>query len=126
MIDRLARVALAMATLALVFAPALLRGDHVPGPRDVAAAVLAPTTDDGAAVTTPRPRDLDPSDALVALLLVAIGLGAITASRRPAPELVMVGDRTRPPIPHDRRGPPSSLVASGAADRPRPATKEER
>jgi hypothetical protein len=108
-ITRLGRVALAMATLALVFAPALLRGDHVPGPREVTAAVLAPTTDDAAAVAAPRPRDLDTADALLATLLVAIGIGSLTASRRPPRALVVV-ERALPPAPRRRRGPPASLA----------------
>jgi hypothetical protein len=104
-------VALAIATLALVFAPALLRGDHVPGPREVSAAMLAPTTGDGAAVSSTRMRDdLEIADVLLATLLVAIGIAAVVGSRRRAPESVVLVERARPPLARRRRGPPALLA----------------
>jgi hypothetical protein len=101
-------VALAVATLALVFAPALAAAPGVPiEPRDVAAAVLAPSTDAGAAITPTRPREVDDGDVLLVALLVVLGLAAVVAARRPAARGVARPHLVVAHLPLSRRGPPA-------------------
>jgi hypothetical protein len=91
-----------------VFAPALVGdGAHEPAPRAVAAAVLAPTTDDGAAVTSTKPRGIDTTDVLVAVLVAAAGIGCVAAARRRPPARTSPAFGLVEGLPRARRGPPA-------------------
>jgi hypothetical protein len=108
---RTARIVLVVVSLALVFAPrALTTAASHEGPRQLTAAVLAPSTGDSDALTPARDRDVVPNLALVAVLVAGLAVVAVALRREPVAVEPPAQDRgpTRPRPP--RRGPPRPLA----------------
>ena len=105
-ISRLARALLVVATLAVVFAPGLLSNETDRSANDVAAAVLAPTSEDGASMPAARPRNFTGVFEFVALVSAAVALLSTprwvrTRRDRQLSALVSIAGQ-----PLSRRGPP--------------------
>jgi hypothetical protein len=105
---RVGRIVLVVVSLALVFGPRAVATTHHDGPRQLTAAVLAPTTGDGDAVSPAR--EAAPALALVAVVLTGLAIIVVASRRRPADVEVPVrrADPTHPRPP--RRGPPRPLA----------------
>lgn len=106
-IARLARTALALGILALVFAPGAWSDAEQSSPAALASAVLAPTTMEGGGSTPATPRDSDATAlALVALLATAL-LFADDPRRVNAPRALLTVRQTLLPRRPPHRGPPT-------------------
>jgi hypothetical protein len=107
---RFARIVLVVVALALVFAPRTSAAVAHDGPRLLTAAVLAPTTGDGDAITPARERDAAPTLVTIAVLVADVGL-VLPSSRRhhvaAEPHRALAG--AADPLPR-RRGPPRSFA----------------
>lgn len=104
---RSARIILVVVALALVFGPRAHTTTGHDGARTLTAAVLAPTTGDGDAVTPAREHDPAPTTALLAVLVAALVVAVRLVHRWPVHLATPVEGREpavrRPP----RRGPPA-------------------
>ena len=97
------RLVLLVATLALVFAPRLGDHDTARQPRELAASVLAPTTDAADGIVPSKPDAGTVS--VLAVLVAAVALVAAAAwATVGSPALAPVA--TSRPRRHRRRGPP--------------------
>ena len=108
-INRVARAALVIGLLAVLFAPGALENPSDSAPQDVAAAVLAPTTADLATVAPVVERKFRTTVALATLLVVALLVGR-GPRRLTGPVRTPWHRVDADPGAFRRRGPPLSLT----------------
>src|SRR4051812_12186648 len=107
---RFARIVLVVVALALVLAPRAVTTATHDGPRLLTAAVLAPATGDGDAVTPAREREAAPVLALLAVLVAALAVRPRTP-RGHGLTRVVVDQPSSPSDPRPRRrGPPRTFA----------------
>jgi hypothetical protein len=107
--SRVGRIVLVLVALAMVFGPrAVAATSHAEGPRQLTAAVLAPTTSDADAVGPAR--EVAPPLTLVAVLLTGV-VGIVLVARRRSTPVEVPARRADPTHPRPpRRGPPRPLA----------------
>jgi hypothetical protein len=106
---RFARIVLVLLALTLVFAPRALTATTHDGPQLLTAAVLAPATGDGDAVSPAREREAASTLVVLATVVAALLVVPAPSRRRRGAAVAVAVAAPDDPRPR-RRGPPRSFA----------------